>query len=158
MKDLILYKKISSKLIERYGGYYLKTNNKDLHTVVTISVENAYEVKDEFSNLFDFEELELPIMYCQLSNDNIVILTTRNMYSRFKDTFYKMNYKDFLESDRSYFRFSREIGEGETRIFRYLHKKGEFMYEIDSYYPADAAHNNILHKMWRGYFEEVSEE
>ncbi len=155
MIDLNLFKKMSSKLVDRYGGSILKTNNDTENTVVIIDFEKAKEFKIEYFKLFDFEQFELPVMYCILPNTNITVLTTRNMYSRFKGILYKMSYKDFLESDITYFRYSKEIGEGKTKIFRYLHEKGEFLYEIDSYYPADAAHNNILHKMWTGYFDEV---
>lgn len=153
--DLTIYERVIAKFHRRYGQLELKTNNDKLNTKIASNISEANIIKSEYDCMFSFDKVEIPILCCKLSNENVIVLTTQNMYSRFENNIYKMNYHDFQTSDRSYYRSSRQLGEGKTRIFKYTHSKGEFIYEIDSFYPADAAHNVVLHGIWIGYFDEV---
>ncbi len=139
------HKKIIDKLKRKYPGLELKTNNHALHTIV---YKDQKSISKFECSLFQLDIDEVPILECSLPNNNYFLMTTKGMYSFFSNELYMMPYTDFDKSDRDYYRSSKQLGEGETRVFKYYSKKGDsFIYEIDSLYPADASHNTILHEM-----------
>lgn len=144
MNKFELHKLIIKKLKEAYGDLEnLKTNNDNLNTKIFLSVED-YEGLDSF-NLTDEE---LPLLECRLLNGNKVLATTKSLYSYYNGNRYKMSFSEFENNDRRYFSKSSQIAEGMTRTFNYLLKDGSnFMYEIDSFYPADLVHNKLVLSM-----------
>lgn len=138
------FKIISDALKRKYSIRFL-TNNDQLHTVLFYETEEAQRWKLD-NSVWDLAKDELPVLHCQLDAKNHFLMTTTKMLSLYLGRAYELKYADFESSDRTYYRFSKQIAEGKTRVFKYYSKKGDpFLYEIDSFYPADAAHNTILH-------------
>ncbi|WP_109097783.1 hypothetical protein [Aquimarina sp. AU58] len=150
MDHLYRYKLIIKKLEELYGTLEnLKTNNKNLHTRVYTDIKlfrNNHE--------FKLASKELPVLECQLDNDNYILATTNSLFSIYNNIRYEMQYSDFSKNDKKYFSKSGQIAEGETRVFKYYLKNGEeFLYEIDSLYPADIVHNRLVLSMRFGKYD-----
>ncbi len=140
-----IHERIIEKLKRKYNGFELKTNNNALYTIIHKDQESILKLK---CSLFELDADEIPILSCLLPNENFFLMTTKGMYSVFSNKQYIMYYKDFDRSDRSYYNSSKQLGEGNTRVFKYYSKTNEiFIYEIDSLYPADASHNVILHEL-----------
>ncbi|GAA3655928.1 hypothetical protein [Flavivirga jejuensis] len=144
MKDYEMHKLIVDNLISRYGDLKkMKTNNDALNTNVFLNIADFNS-----NNRFDFLDNELPILDCKCKNGNYILATTQSLYSLFEGKKYSMKYKEFLNSDKSYFSSNKEIAEGKTKVFKYNLKSGEvFFYEIDSFYPADIVHNQLVLSM-----------
>jgi len=144
MDDIKIHKAIIENLISRYGDLQnLKTNNDTLNTNVFLNPEDYVPYYE-----FDFSDNELPILDCKYENGNYLLATTQSLYSIFDGEKYFMMYKDFLKSDKSYFSSNKEIAVGKTRTFKYNLKSGKiFFYEIDSFYPADIVHNQLVLNM-----------
>ncbi|WP_271783549.1 hypothetical protein [Aquimarina algiphila] len=150
MMDIHKHNRIVKKLKEVYGDFSnLKTNNDNLNTRI-------YADLDSFNNEQKLELLddELPILDCKLKNGNYLLATTKSLYSIYNGISYTMLYSDFSKIDRTYFFENGQLAEGKTRVFRYFLKKGDdFLYEIDSFYPADIVHNRLVLSMRFGKYD-----
>jgi hypothetical protein len=151
MKQIEIFHAIIDKLKEKYGDLVnLKTNNKKLNTKIFVNETYNYEVTELNIKL---EREEMPILECILENGNYLLMTTKRMLSRYNGKFFTLNYLDYWWDDSIVRRKYRSIFEGETVVFKYYSLTNEpFWFEIDSFYPADAAHNKILTKMRAIYY------
>ncbi|CAA0231397.1 hypothetical protein [Tenacibaculum maritimum] len=141
MKDIELHHLIITKLEELYGDLdNLKTNNSILHTKVFYDLSKINQL-----DYWNFIEGGVPLLECKLKNGNYILSTTKSLYSIYNGEKYKMDYEDFEKSDKKFFSKNTQLGEGGTRVFNYFLKNGNnFMYEIDSLYPADIVHNRLV--------------
>ncbi len=144
MRNVIIHKNVIENLVSLYGDIRkLKTNNDMLNTNVFSKVTDFIS-NDEFP----LSDNELPILDCKQRNGNYLLATTNSLYSLYEGKKYSMKYEDFLSSDRSYFSSNKEIAKGKTRVFKYNLKHGDvFLFEIDSFYPADIVHNQLVLSM-----------
>ena len=146
MNDNQCFVKISGKLNRRYPSG-LRTNNTSLNTRIFYSFKESLEMKQSEST-FHIAANELPILKCDLPNGNRFLMTTKSMYSVYNGKTYLLNYIDYQKTKSKSYKNTGEIVDGKTHHFVYLsHDQEEFYYEIDSFYPTDAAHNVILHEM-----------
>jgi hypothetical protein len=144
MKDIDLHSLMIAKFEELYGDLKnLRTNNNILNTKVFDDL-NQINLLEYWSVI----EGGLPLLECKLKNGNYILATTKSLYSLYNGKKYKMDYKNFENNDKSFFYKNLQLGEGKTRVFNYFLKDGgNFMYEIDSLYPADLVHNGLVLKM-----------
>ncbi|WP_108807772.1 hypothetical protein [Aquimarina spinulae] len=151
MDNLYRYERIIKKFEELYGDLEnLKTNNDNLHTRVFYTDIKLFRNNHGFKLL----SMELPVLECQLDNGNYVLATTNSLFSIYDNIKYEMKYSDFSKNDKKYFSKNGQIAEGKTRVFKYYLKDGnEFLYEIDSLYPADIVHNRLVLSMQFGKYD-----
>jgi hypothetical protein len=150
MKAKEVLESIIDKLKEKYTDLVdLKTNNSKLHTRIFCSEIENYNVK---ALQLILGKEEYPILECKLENGNYFLMTTNKMLSLYKNTPYSLSYIDYWWYDSKVREKYKSIIEGDTIIFKYYSLNEQpFWYEIDSFYPADIAHNTILNKM-RGIY------
>jgi hypothetical protein len=143
---------ILDKLKSRYSDVNnLLTNNDKSHTVIFSSMLNSY-FKPECG--ITLGESEFPILECLLPNGNYFLMSTLKMESYFSGINYKLFYSDYWWYDREYFQNALPFIEGQTKVLKYYSfEKSEFLYEIDSGDPFDAAHGCILYNMRKIYNE-----
>ncbi|WP_394748242.1 hypothetical protein [Spongiimicrobium salis] len=151
MNELDKHTLIIKKFGELYGNLRsLKTNNVVLHTRVFTNPKDY----SPFRQII-LEDSELPIIECRLPNENYLLATTKSMYSWYQGNEYEMLFSDFKDSDRAYFSNNIQLAEGKTRVFRYELKNGkEFIYEVDSFYPADIVHNRLVLSINYGRYDD----
>ncbi|NME71265.1 hypothetical protein [Flammeovirga aprica] len=147
MNDLEVANFIINKFKRRYGDKELKTHNDRLNTFILRDLETVID-ESLVSSTFEIAQEEIPLLFCELPNQNKILMTTRCMYSLYKKKFYKLLYSKYSFSDRSYYRKTIQLVSGKTVTFKYCSIDNEdFFYEIDSFYPADAAHYVVCHEM-----------
>jgi hypothetical protein len=141
-----------SKLKSRYKDINnLLTKNNKSHTVIFSSLLDGY-CKHEYHIILELNEF--PILECLLPNGNYFLMSTTKMMSHFDGKDYKLLYSDYWWHDRDFFQKALPFTEGKTKVLKYFsYDKSEFLYEIDSGEPFDAAHGCVLYNMRKIYNE-----
>jgi hypothetical protein len=140
-------KVIHSKIIDKLRKFNndlinLKTGNAKLHTRIFLDLNVNYHFLSKHVVL---ETYEYPYLECLLDNGNYFLMTTERMFSTFEGKQYLLEYRNYRGSDWAFVENNKPIEAGFTKIFKYYSFDGnEFIYEIDSYFPAFFANNIIL--------------
>jgi hypothetical protein len=145
-----IFSLILDKLKSRYRDVAnLVTKNSENHTNVFSYPINNYH-QHEYNLTLELDEF--PILECVLPNGNYFLMTTTKMISHYCDKHYVMTYSDYWWHDREFFQKAMPFTEGDTKVLKYFSfEKVEFIYEIDSGEPFDAAHGCILYNMRKIY-------